>query len=252
MTKTVFISRDLDEDSGFASQLQAAGWQVRGLSLVTLTALPFDEIPEVDWIFFASKNAVRFFFGGGVSPDEDGLSPSREGGKSADVVPSTSPLPPRRRGAGGGVSWAALGPATARELLRYTRRVDFTGSGDPVTTAAAFRPLAQGKKVLFPAARHSQRSVPALLADDITALHLAVYDNAPLPDPPRLEETVLVFTSPMNARAYFTRHPLWIHQRVVAIGQTTAATLADLGITGVLVSEESTESALARTVLALG
>ncbi len=509
MTKNVFISRDLDENSGFASQLQAAGWQVRGLSLVTLTALPFDEIPEVDWIFFASKNAVRFFFGqasdrenptpdpspkreggrsadvvpstsplpfrggvgGGVSPGDaefsnkkasvystditqwkylksfaremrkqptesentmwqilrgnkmEGLkfrrqhaiddyivdfvnldlrliveidgsiheiqpeydklrtewltvlgykvirftneqvlrnlsfvrrklrddikrlkaqfgffgqasdrenptpdpSPEGEGGRSADVVPSTSPLPPRRRGVGGGVSpgedglahkgvgrdsadvvpsssplppqrrgvgggvslgedglahieeggdnadvvpstsplpfrggvgggvsWAALGPATARELLRYTRRVDFTGSGDPVTTADAFRPLAQGKKVLFPAARHSQRSVPALLGDDITALHLVVYDNAPLPDPPRLEETVLVFTSPMNARAYFTRHPLLIHQRVVAIGQTTAATLTDLGITGVLVAEESTESALARTVLALG
>ncbi len=222
MTKNVFISRNLDEDSGFASQLQAAGWQVRGLSLVTLTALPFDEIPEVDWIFFASKNAVRFFFetGGG--------------------------------GYAAGVSWAALGPATARELLRYTCRVDFTGSGDPVTTADAFRPLAQGKKVLFPAARHSQRSVPELLGDDITALHLVVYDNAPLPDPPRLEEKVLVFTSPMNARAYFTRHLLLIHQRVVAIGQTTAATLAALGITGVLVAEESTESALARTVLALG
>ena len=68
MTKTVFISRDLDEYSAFTALLHAAGWQVRGLSLVTLTALPFDEIPEVDWIFFASKNAVRFFFGGGVSP----------------------------------------------------------------------------------------------------------------------------------------------------------------------------------------
>lgn len=235
MTKTVFISRDLDDDSGFDTLLHAAGWQVRGFSLVTLTPLPVDKIPEADWIFFASKNAVRFFFG--------------------DIAAGRNPTPdpsPKRAGAGGGVSWAALGPATARELLRYTRRVDFTGSGDPVTTADAFRPLAQGKKVLFPAARHSQRSVPALLGDDITALHLVVYDNAPLPDPPRLEEKVLVFTSPMNARAYFTRHPLLMHQRVVAIGQTTAATLTDLGITGVLVAEESTESALARTVLALG
>lgn len=221
MAKTVFISRDPDEDSVFANQLRAAGWQVHGFSLVTLTPLPIGDIPETDWIFFASKNAVKFFFEGGVSREDE-------------------------------VSWAALGPATARALLRYTHRVDFTGTGDPATTAAAFKPLAQGKKVLFPAARQSQRSVPDLLGDAISALYLPVYDNVPVSDPPLLEDNVLVFTSPMNARAYFGRHRLSVRQRVVAIGQTTAAELAVLGISGVLISEEPTESALAATVLALG
>ena len=91
MTKTVFISRDLDEYSAFTALLHAAGWQVRGLSLVTLTALPFDEIPEVDWIFFASKNAVRFFFGdiaAGRNPTPDPFSEGA-GPISSSIIPLT-------------------------------------------------------------------------------------------------------------------------------------------------------------------
>ena len=227
MTKSVFISRDQDEFSEFSTLLHAAAWQVSGSSLVALTPLPVEAVPEADWIFFASKNAVRFFFEG-----------------IGWMVEDTNPV-------FASILWAALGPATARELLRYTHRVDFTGSGDPAGTATAFLPIARGKRVLFPAARHSQQSIARLLGDAITALHLAVYDNAPLADPPRLGESILVFTSPMNARAYFARHSLQTHQRVVAIGQTTASALKVLGIKNAVMPKEPTEAALADTVLAM-
>ncbi len=285
MTKSVFISRDLEESSEFATRLCAEGWQVRGFSLVTLAPLPADAIPEADWIFFASKNAVRFFFEGlgwktgddpvaGLANPTPDPSPKGEGRRGADThdaaVHSTSPLPfrggdgggvsPFRGGVegevspfrdGGGVLWAALGPATARELLRYTHRVDFAGTGDPDGTATAFLSLARGKRVLFPAARHSQQSIARILGDAITAVHLAVYDNAPLSDPPLLDESILVFTSPMNARAYFARHSIQTHQRVVAIGQTTASALRALGIKNAVMSKEPAEAALADTVLAM-
>ncbi|MCK6694310.1 MAG: uroporphyrinogen-III synthase [Thermoanaerobaculia bacterium] len=265
MTKSVFISRDLEESSEFATRLCAEGWQVRGFSLVTLTPLIIKEIPEVEWIFFASKNAVRFFFEGlgwktgddpsaGLANPTPDPSPEGEGRRGADMhdvtVHATSPLP-FRGGDGGGALWAALGPATARELLRYTHRVDFAGTGDPDGTATAFLSLARGKRVLFPAARHSQQSIARILGDAITTVHLAVYDNAPLSDPPLLDESILVFTSPMNARAYFSRHSLQMHQRVVAIGQTTASALRALGIKNAVMSKEPAEAALADTVLAM-
>lgn len=58
---TVFISRPLTATSAFRRLLTAQGWPVTGRSLVTLTALPFAAVPEADWIFFSSQNAVRFF-----------------------------------------------------------------------------------------------------------------------------------------------------------------------------------------------
>ena len=364
MSKTVFISRELDESSVFASRLQAAGWAVQGFSLVTLAPLPVEAIPAADWIFFASGNAVRFFFGetpppktpppetsgGGVSaggalrpkasvystditqwkylkkfaremrkqPTEaenlmwkalrgaqiEGLKFRRQhaiddfivdflnldlrlivevDGSIHDIQPEYDKLRTEwltvlgyevirftneevignlplvkqrlkkeiqrlRKGGVSTVSWAALGPATARELKKYTGRVDFTGTGDPATTADLFRPLAAGRRVLFPAARHSQRSISNSLGDAIEAIHLAVYDNAPAPDPPRIDAAVLVFTSPMNAAAYFARHALQTRQRVVAIGRTTADGLAGLGIHGVRMAAEPSEFGLAEAV----
>jgi uroporphyrinogen-III synthase len=221
---TVFITRDLGPGSPFRALLEAAGWKVSGLSLVRLTPLPLPELPAADWIFFASGQAVRFFF--------------------EQLRLQSRPLP--------AVRWAAIGPPTAAALMGFTGRVDFTGTGDPAATAATFRALAAGQRVLFPAARQSVRSVPSLLADAIRPLFLDLYENVPLPDPPHRTDDVLVFTSPLNARAYFQRHPLQPHQQLVAIGQTTAATLRRLGMDRLTVSEEPSETVLARTVLNLG
>lgn len=220
--KTVFISRKAPAASAFAAPLRAAGWAVHGRSLVELTPLPATEIPEADWVFFSSRHAVQFFF----------------------------PL----AGAGGQrlARLAALGPGTASELQQYAERVDFTGTGDPSTTAAAFLPLATGKRVLFPEARQSQRSVARLLGGAITAIHLPVYANTPVAGLSRLDQDVLVFTSPMNAAAYLNQHRLQAHQRVVAIGQTTAAALREFGVATVWTATEPSESALAAAVLSIG
>ena len=217
MTKTVFISRAQTKSSAFAAALRAGGWQVYGRSLLTLTPLPLTGVPLADWIFFASRHAVQFFL------EQVGAS-----------------------------HLAALGPGTAAEIRRLGRAVDFTGTGDPHTTAQAFLPLAAGQRVLFPAARHSQQSVPKLLGKAIEAIQIPVYDNAPHSDPPRLNQDILVFTSPMNAEAYFARRRLQPHQRVVAIGRTTAGALTALGVAVAAIAAEPTEFALAKSVLSLG
>lgn len=219
---TVFISRNLSEAPDFHRLLAAEGWSVRGFSLLQLTPLPFAWPSErMDWVFFASSFGVKCFFESGSFHRPD-------------------------------IQFAALGPATAAALRRFVHPVDFVGTGEPASTASAFRPLAEGKTVLFPAARHSRRSVPELLGAAVRSIHLPVYDNRPLPDPPRLDDDVLVLTSRLNAEAYFSKHPLQPHQQVVAIGPTTAAALRELGLGAVEESLAPSAEALVNTVLRLG
>lgn len=214
---SAFITRLLPPHSPFRTALEAAGWQVEGQSLVRLEALPFEVPQGVDWIFFSSKNAVAFFF---ASP--------------------ASPAPPL---------WAALGPATAAALAERVQRVDFIGDGDPVRSAEAFLLLAAGQTVLFPAAKHSMESVPQQLGTRIRSLLLPVYGNYPVENPEPRAADVLVFTSPMNAKAYFQANTLRQGQRLVAIGDSTARALAGLGYPNVTVATAPDEAALAQSVL---
>jgi uroporphyrinogen-III synthase len=262
-----FITRALSGASEFKKRLADAGWHAEGQSLVELSPSPFSEIPAADWVFFSSKNAVRFFF-----------QPLKSGGGFE--------LPPDLEMA----KWAALGPATAKALAEFVEQVDFVGTGEPKSTAAAFRrvnptpdpsperrgdvegsvedtmeviaadstsPLPSGEgagvglRILFPAARHSRQSVMSFLASDFQCVHFPIYDNRPVAEPPRSEADVLVFTSPMNAQAYFSKNKLGEKQRVVAIGETTAEALRELGISKIEIADEPSERGLAEAVLRL-
>ncbi len=225
---TAFLSRALLPDSAFRSVLRANGWGVFGQSFVMLSAIPFSTIPKHDWLFFSSQNAVRFFF---QNLEQQKLE-----------IPETH--------------WAALGVSTARVLEDFTGRVDFIGTGEPKGTSQLFRRhCARSKEVgpiIFPAARRSRQSVMTLLNLDFHCTHFEIYDNQPVPNPPQRTESVLAFTSPMNADAYFSRHQLLPQQRVVAIGGTTDRTLQHLGIAEVTIAAEPTERGLAEAVLTLG
>ncbi|MFN0216640.1 MAG: uroporphyrinogen-III synthase, partial [Saprospiraceae bacterium] len=194
---TAFISRAIMPDSDFRAVLRANGWNVSGQSFVKLSALPFAKIPDCEWLFFSSQNAVRFFF---------------------QSVESQKIEVPK-------VNWAALGVSTARVLESFTGAVDFIGTGEPKGTAQMFRQhCARLKKeigtIVFPAARRSRQSVMTLLNLDFHCFHFEIYDNQPVSNPAQRSEQVLAFTSPMNADAYFSQHDLLPHQRVVAIGGT--------------------------------
>lgn len=217
MDQTVFITREQGPASPFSRRLEAAGWRVRGQSLLQHEAVPFTDVPDCDWTFFYSPRAVRFFL----------------------EQLTDRPV----------VRWAAIGPGTAKALEARGIVPDFVGDGDPDATAAAFLPLAAGQRVLFPRARHSRQSVQRALGDEIISLDLIVYDNRPKADFEAPPCRVLVFTSPLNARAYFGRYPLREGQRVVAIGPSTAVTLSDLGVIFDAVAAEPSEEGLAAAVL---
>lgn len=219
-SKSVFITRELSPSSPFRSLLESEGWQVAGQSLINFKALPFELPRSLDWLFFYSKQGVKAF---------------------CEQVPAR---------AWPGCRLAAIGPGTAQHLADYGHRPDFVGNGVPEATAKAFAEAAQGKLVAFVQARNSRQSVQRLLAGALNALSLIVYENAPKADVRQQDAAVLVFTSPMNARAYFRQWPLMAGQQLVAIGPPTATALAELGLQAA-VADEPTEMALAAAVLAL-
>ena len=221
MQQKVFISRELSTESIFLEQMQMIGFQVIGKSLVEFQAVPFQELPTTDWIFFYSKQSVHFFF--------EGLQ--QAGLKIAAKL-------------------ATMGEGTAKALQEQLYVADFVGTGNPPHTAAAFSLLAKGQRVLFPQATQSLLSIQKLLEGKIDALDLIVYNNQPLTNFELPGCDWLVFTSPMNAAAYFAKYDLQPGQQILAIGATTARFLKQLGIEDVKTAEEPSELALAQIIRA--
>lgn len=219
MKRSIFISRELTPDSDFIRYLQSIDFEIIGTSLVTFQAIPFWDLPETDWIFFYSKQAVKFFFENARQRNFKILA-----------------------------KLAVFGKGTARALEAEMYAADFVGIGTPEANAAYFVTLAKNQKVLFPRAANSLLSIQKLLENKIEMVDLIVYDNQPRTDFNLPTCDWLVFTSPLNAVAYFSKYDLQKGQQIIVIGNTTAAALQQLGISNVMIAEEPSEMALAQVI----
>lgn len=214
----IFISRELTADSPFYSILPSEGVKIIGQSLVAFEAVSFDTLPETDWCFFSSRNAVKFFF---------------EGLKAANLH-----LPK-------GIKWGVLGEGTAKALKEQGHVADFAGNGEPQRVGEAFAVVAAGQGVLFPRAAQSRESIQKILAGTVTIHDLVVYTNTPRTDFELPSADILVFTSPLNAQAYFAQYAYQNGQKVLAIGQSTEQALRKLGLSEILLAPTPTEEVLA-------
>ena len=129
----VFISRTQFSDSDFRQMLEAEGIAVHGEALIDIHTVPFETIPEGDWLFFYSKSGVQHFFSQLSSIDELAKK------------------------------LAVMGPGTAKALARFGMHADFVGDGVPLPTAEAFVEQAKGQTVVFVRAEQSRCSVQRLL-----------------------------------------------------------------------------------------
>ena len=215
MDKVLFISRELASDSPVRAFAQKYGMLLRAASLIEFAPVPFGPLPAVDWLFFYSKNGVRYF-----------MRSLRERGEKIET-----PV-------------AVLGLGTLNALKAFGKSADFAGNGQPEAVAAAFRQIAAGQRVLFIRAQQSRRSIQHLLQDDLMVEDLVVYANEiRLPDQP-FQGDYLLFTSPMSVVAYAQKYELQQAKIIVAIGQTTATQLRKLGIEKVEVAARPDEEAL--------
>lgn len=199
LTGSVFISTDLAEQDVLRRHLEAEGIEVAHRSLIQFEPSTFDaSLDDVDWLFFSSKNAARFFF------------------------EHLTELPPHIR-------IAAINSGTGRVLADLGYDVAFTGSGGDLQTIAVEFDAEPGSRILFPRAQHSNRTIQQGLKSKQVE-DVVVYRNTPVKDAAKRTDDILIFTSPMNVEAYFGHHALDGHQRAIAIGSSTAKTLQDHGI----------------------
>ncbi len=221
----LFVSRTLEPHSPIARFARKGAHQLTAFSLVAFEGVPFTlPTPWPQWIFFYSKQGVHFFF--------ERLAALRQ---------TLSPQ----------VRLAALGPGTARALHKAGHTPHFIGTGDPQATARAFRQMAQGQRVWFPRAQHSRRSVQRLLNDAIHARELVAYRNTIRRELDLPQADVLVFTSPLNAQAWYQQRSHQPEQAVVAIGPTTARSLHALGIVHVHLAPRPSEQAIVEVLARL-
>lgn len=202
--------------------LEKEGFSVEGISLIQFFSLTFEAPRSIDWLFFYSKKGLQFFFEG-LNREEWNYF-------------SNKPI-------------ATLGKSTQEAALELGLEIAFSGTGNAQVTSGDFLKLAKGKRVLFPRAAQSMKSVQSKLADQIEVLDLIVYKNVPKINFSVKEADYLVFTSPMNARTYFKKMQYLSFQKVVAIGTTTEQALKYLGLNDVLCSPEPSEIALATLII---
>lgn len=223
MKPTLFITRNLTPDGAFMKALSPF-YQIVGRSLIKITPIPFQDLPTVDWYFFYSKTGVRIFL------------------EHIDWSSSNSHAH---------LKWGAMGPATAQCIRSFNIEPDFVGTGNPTNVVTDFLAVARGLRVLFLRALNSMKSVQRVLADQIIVHDLPIYRNEPMVEIGLPVADTLVFTSPMNVRAYLNYQVVLPSQTVIAIGRTTRNALEKQGITEVLTPTHPTEESIIETLIAL-
>ena len=197
-SSSVFISRPLRHDGYFSKTLNAHGFQVNGEALIGFQGVNFDiSTLEFDWIFFSSKNGVKYFF---------------------DQCAITNDFP----------AVAAINQGTAAALRQRGIEPVFIGSGGQLARIAGDFDETNGERVLFPRASNSRRSIQRQLKSKVVS-DIVVYENFPIEQIDKREEKILVFTSPMNAENYLSSHEI-DDQSIIAIGHSTAEAIKKDGL----------------------
>ncbi len=200
MSKSVFLTRDILPGSSIFDNLRDRDLELTGFSLIEFSPLAFAEVPAADWIFFYSQTAIDFFFRKARFDENNEI--------------------PRL---------ATMGRATAQVLKYKKKRIDFIGTGEPESTAEEFLRVSQGKRVIFPRAQSSRKSIQTLLQDQIEVIDLPVYKNVIKENVQIPECAYYLVTSPMNAEGLVNSLPNFNGQ-LIAIGSTTAKALEALGV----------------------
>lgn len=218
---SVFISSELKEDDYLNRVLEAHRYTVSNESLIEFTPVDFYFLQDANWLFFSSKNGVRFFF--------------EKIGK--DKLTNTK--------------LAAINQGTAQAIFELGFTVDFIGTGSDLThIAGEFDAIASGK-IVFPQAKQSMQSIQKKLEKNADIETLVVYENQPKKMVQNRDENILVFTSPMSAQAYFASFGKKDNQAVVSIGKTTTRKLTELNVKGVITAFEPTPWAIIDEIFAL-
>jgi uroporphyrinogen-III synthase len=211
----VFISRKPSDCESIRAFLPSYA-EVNAHSLIETTPIPFDKnIPQTDWIFFSSSNAVRHFFA------------------QAPIISNQK--------------IGAIGEGTAKTIEEFCS-VDFVGDAIDITDSAyRFAECIGSGKVLFPCAAESLRHIQsALRAEQV--IEIPVYSTTEkkvsIPDC-----DVYVFSSPSNVRSFFKNTTPTQALKSVAFGEATRDELIKHGVTNILIPTSLEPHSIAHTII---
>lgn len=126
---------------------------------------------------------------------------------------------------------ACVGRGTYKELAQFCSQIDFIGDSVNVhEVGAEFVKVVDNETCLFPVSNISKRTIQKYFPDQSKISDLVVYNTQEKDSFNNPDADVLIFTSPSNARAYFSKFELEKNQEVISIGPTTGVQLNDLGI----------------------
>jgi hydroxymethylbilane synthase len=214
---SIWISRDLKKDSIFRKLIKKNNHKITDESLIKLDSKNINSLPDCDWIFLNSAFAL------------DSILHLKTDFNMKKI--------------------AAFGPATAKHIQKNGLNVDFIGLGTPQQVAEKFDSIISSKELVFiPSSNKSLGTVQGILKDSNKKI-LETYTTI-LIDKKLKQYDLLVFTSPSNVEAFLNSNKI-SDQKVISIGPSTTSALKNAGIINVFESFESSELALADTVLSL-
>lgn len=208
MKRSIFISRNLPEDSHLISYLLENDWEVYHQSLIKIQPIPFKNNHETDWIFVSSSNGARILFENFKSPTS--------------------------------VKIGVVGKATAEAVRSFGLEPSFIGeTSDMHEVGRHFVPVLAHKSVMFFGAEGGSEILRSELPDK-QVFFTPIY-RTELRMRVDLPETAFVYlTSPSNAKAYLDNASLE-GKHIIAIGNTTAKYLTDRGINDIHIPSAPTE-----------
>ena len=214
---SIWISRDLKKNSIFRKVIKKNNHKITDESLIKLDSKNINSLPDCNWIFLNSAFAL------------DSILHLKNDFNMKKI--------------------AAFGPATAKHIQKNGLNVDFIGLGTPQQVAEKFDSIISSKELVFiPSSNKSLGTVQGILKDSNKRI-LETYTTI-LIDKKLKHYDLLVFTSPSNVDAFLNSNKI-SDQKVISIGPSTTSALKNAGIINVFESFESSELALADTVLSL-
>ncbi|MBL1407968.1 hydroxymethylbilane synthase [Sphingobacterium sp. C459-1T] len=206
LPSSLFITRDLDENSYLARYLKKHQIDIDARSLIriypTINVLDSFILKRADWIFFNSKNAIEHFFA---------LDPY--------ILKKTK--------------IAVLGRGSESTLRKFGRVADFSGDDLGISTEAIaqeFAQLVDGQTVLIPRAKDSLQSIQKALTPNTQIIDMPIYETVLEENVDKSNAQVLVFTSPSNVEAYFKENLADPDQKIICIGYSTAQAIEKMGL----------------------
>jgi len=205
LPKSIFITKTLTENSYLRKAMQKYDIRIEAKSLIKTYPIihKFDPfiLQKADWIFFSSKNAIEYFF---------------------DLKPTLSPA----------TKLGVFGNASEETLRQFGRTADFSGhskGNDTLGIAQQFAKLADKTTVIFPRAKDSLRTVQRELSAETKIIELPVYETVLNKQVEQTQAEVLIFTSPSNVEAYFSKHLLESGQKIICLGKSTGKKVSEMG-----------------------